>query len=163
MSARQRGKHKKGPLMGTLVLLLVALLWGGVQRANAHAEMAEAVPAPGTIFRWNRPTEVRLRFTQRLDAATILVTDRRFAPVHAGEAQVDGDDPRVASVALGSLTPATYTVTWRTSSVDGHHLDGAYEFTVLPREPIITMVVAAVVLSLLGLLLFVRRERPDEA
>nr|MBA3533727.1 copper resistance protein CopC [Ardenticatenales bacterium] len=72
------------------------------------------------------------------------------------------DDPKVAVVALPALEAGTYTVTWHTKSVDGHPLDGSYEFEIHFRQQIITMVVAGTVFSLMALLVFLRRARPED-
>ncbi len=156
------GAHtRKTGLLGLLVGLLV-LFGGAVPLAWAHAELREAAPAPGALFRWQRPAEVRLRFTQQLRSTSIIVTDRQFATVQATQAQISAANPRETFVPLQALRPATYTVNWKVTSEDGHTLDGAYDFTVLPREPIITMVVAAIVLPLFALFIYTRRARPGE-
>lgn len=147
-----------------LVLLGAWLLlapWVG-----AHAELRKADPAIGAIYRWNRPSAVRLGFTQKLIAeqSSIQVFNRRFEEVQQGATQLDPDDPFSLVVALPPLPQGTYTVNWQTMSVDGHPLAGSYSFTLFPRDPIITMGIAAVVLVGMGVLVFVRRARPgDEA
>jgi copper resistance protein C len=145
-------------------LVVLVLGVGGAASALAHAELLVATPRPGETFQWERPAEVRLEFTQELQPTgnRILVTDRNFRAVQQGEAQVNPADPFTLQVALGDLSAGGYTVNWHSVSVDGHSLDGAYEFTILPREPLVTMVVAGVVLTGMGLLVFFRRARPDD-
>ncbi|MGH2542523.1 MAG: copper resistance CopC family protein [Ardenticatenaceae bacterium] len=144
------------------VLAVLALGGPRLRPAWAHAELRESEPAVGEVFRWERPMEVRLRFSQKLDSARIVVTDRQFEEVQQGEARVAERNQREAFIRLGNLQPATYTVTWRAVSVDGHPLDGSYEFTVLPREPLVTMIVAVIVLPLFGLLVYTRRARSGD-
>lgn len=145
-----------------LALLGVWLLlapWVG-----AHAELRKADPPIGAIYRWNRPSEVRLGFTQKMIAeqSSILVINRGFEEVQAGTAQLDPEDPFSLVVGLPPLPQGTYTVNWQTMSVDGHPLAGSYSFTLFPREPLITMGIAAVVLVGMGVLVFARRARPGD-
>ncbi|MDQ4074860.1 MAG: copper resistance protein CopC [Chloroflexota bacterium] len=145
-----------------LLITVVALLGFTVPVLWAHAELRESYPEVGAVFRWDRPSEVRLRFTQKLEEASIVVTNRQFEAFQVGSAQVDPDNPREMFIPLRDLSPATYTVNWRTMSVDGHALEGAYDFTVLPREPLVTMIIAAIILPLFGILVYTRRARPED-
>ncbi|HEX8683336.1 MAG TPA: copper resistance CopC family protein [Ardenticatenaceae bacterium] len=147
------------------MLLALAVLLAFTPLALAHAELLEATPAPGTNFRWSRPGEVRLRFSQQLDgeATSIrLINSRTFAEVAVGESGIDPADPYIAVATLPDMEPGLYTVAWKTKSVDGHTLEGSYEFNVSPREPVVTLAVATVVLTFMGLLVFTRRAGPDD-
>jgi methionine-rich copper-binding protein CopC len=150
--------EKGGQIVGLLTLLFLLT----ISSVAAHAELRESYPEPGAHFRWERPQEVRLTFTQQLEAATIVVMNRQFEQVQVGETRVEPLDPRNAVVALGELAPGTYTVNWHTESEDGHAQDGAYDFTVFPRASLITGVVAALVLPLFGLMIYLRRARPGD-
>lgn len=150
--------------LGSLAVILgVFTLFGAaLPLVWAHAELREAVPEPGALFRWERPDEVRLRFTQKLESASIIVTNRQFESFQAMPAQISSSNPRETFVPLEPLQPGTYTVNWGVKSDDGHTLEGGYDFTVLPREPIITLAVAALVLPLFGLFIYTRRARTGE-
>lgn len=152
----QRARQWRGAIVAVAALLLLV---GAAGIARGHAELREAEPEVGATFRWGRPERVHLRFTQALQEASIVVTNRQFEPFQQGEAQLLADDPRAASVALPPLPPGTYTVSWRVLSVDDHPLEGAYDFTVLPRAPVVTLAVVGVVLPLFALFVFSRRER----
>lgn len=130
--------------------------------AFAHAELSKASPEIGAVYRWNRPTEVRLTFVQQLQETghSIIVTDKNFKKIHQGSTQLEPDDPYTMFVELDALSNGTYTVNWQTKSVDGHGLQGSYEFTLLSREATITKLVAAIVLLAFGALVYVRRARP---
>ncbi len=147
------------------MLLALAALFASMPLALAHAELLEATPEPGTNFRWSRPAEVRLRFSQQLDgeATTVrLINSRTFAEVAVGESGIDPADPYVAVATLPNVESGLYTVAWKTKSVDGHTLEGSYEFNVSPREPVVTLAVATVVLTFMGLLVFTRRAGPGD-
>jgi hypothetical protein len=146
-------------------MLLALVLLALAPRVLAHAELLEATPEPGTNFRWSRPNEVRLRFSQQLDgeATSIrLINSRTFAEVAVGESGIDPTDPYVVVATLPNVESGLYTVAWRTKSVDGHTLEGSYEFNVSPREPVVTLAVATVVLTFMGLLVFTRRAGPGD-
>ena len=54
--------------------------------------------------------------------------------VHVMDAVQDEEDGRVFSVVLhGTLPPATYTVSWRGMSEDGHVVRETFDFTVAAR------------------------------
>jgi hypothetical protein len=146
-------------------MLVALVLLALAPHVLAHAELLEATPEPGTNFRWSRPGEVRLRFSQQLDgeATTIrLINSRTFAEVAVGESAIDPGDPYVAVATLPDMEPGLYSVAWKTKSVDGHTLEGSYEFNISPREPVVTLAVTTVVLTFMGLLVFTRRAGPDD-
>lgn len=152
----------------TLRLLTVGgvvlwLLLQVVPRALAHAELREAVPAVGAAYRWNRPTEVRLRFTQSLEGAdnAIIVTRQDFSTLPTEPAWLDPNDPTTLVVRLPNLAPDTYSVNWRTVSVDGHTLEGSYSFTILARWRLFVPWGSTVLLVLLALTLLIRRLKPS--
>jgi methionine-rich copper-binding protein CopC len=144
-----------------MVLLLVAMAWAGVSVAYAHAELREASPEIGAVYRWNRPEEIRLSFTQEveLEGSTISVTNRQFQAQSVGELQIDPNDPTTLFASIPFLPSGTYTVNWKTASVDGHTIQGSYDFTLLPREAVITSVVAPIVLVLMGAFVWYKRAR----
>ena len=160
------GQIKNVVIISKWVAIIGGLLLGllVVPFAFAHAELSEASPAIGSVYRWNRPTEVRLTFTQQLQETgnSIIVTNRQFKEMHEGSTQLDPDDPYTIFVRLGPLSNGTYTVNWETKSVDGHSLQGSYEFTLFSREAIITRIVAAIVLLAFGTVVYRRRARPED-
>lgn len=144
-----------------MVMIAVALTWAGVSVAYAHAELREAYPPIGAVYRWERPSEIRLSFTQgvELEESTITVANRQFELQPTGDLQIDPSDDTTLFVSVPMLRSGTYTVNWKTASVDGHTIQGSYDFTLLPREAVITGVVAPVVLVLMGVFVWYKRAR----
>jgi hypothetical protein len=46
------------------------------------------------------------------------------------DARVSADERKLLVADLGELSEGSYTVQWRVASVDGHPVDGSYEFGV---------------------------------
>jgi len=122
-------------LLRTLAIVAVAAVFvpALAPPAAAHAFLERAVPAVGSVVR-APPTEIRLRFTQRLEPAFsgIRVFDRDGKQVDRGDARVDATDPVLLRVSLPVLPPGGYRVTWRVLSVDAHVTEGDFTFDVAP-------------------------------
>ncbi len=99
----------------------------------AHSFLERAEPRAGSTLK-AAPAEVRLRFTERLEAAfsTVRVTDEAGKRVDRGEAQMDTGAPRELRVPLEPLGPGRYAVHWRVLSVDSHVVEGSFTFRVAP-------------------------------
>jgi methionine-rich copper-binding protein CopC len=116
------------------VLLLAALttaLWAG--EASAHARLLKAAPRVGAAVQ--SPSELRLWFSETIDLAhsNIVVSGPGGARIAVGPLRLDNADQRVAIAPLtGRLAPGTYRVEWNVTSVDTHHTDGDFTFTVKP-------------------------------
>jgi LPXTG-motif cell wall-anchored protein len=112
-----------------LALAAVLLVLAPGAPAWAHNALAEASPAKNATVE-NAPSEVRLRFLQKLDPdyTTITVSDAGKAKVATSAPKVDG--------ATGVVTVDTplangaYTVAYQVVSTDGHTVKGSYQFTV---------------------------------
>jgi methionine-rich copper-binding protein CopC len=118
---------KKSKLVCAALLLVTA----GVAHARLHAHLKEAMPSDGSVVAAS-PTRLALRFSEaaRLTAAWI---------------QKEGDSKRKLellprepatqiSVALPSLAPGRYVVSWRVVGDDGHIVPGQLHFTVAPAK-----------------------------
>lgn len=118
------------PLALVAALLLAAVASGP---AAAHAFLDRASPAVGSTVH-TPPAEVRIWFTEALEPAfsTAHVEDNSGATVSAGDARIDGGNPAVLIVPLGTLKPGRYKVVWRVLSVDTHVTNGAFSFEVAP-------------------------------
>jgi methionine-rich copper-binding protein CopC len=105
------------------VLMLLA-----TAEASAHAALDHAEPRVGNKVA-TAPREVKLWFTQKLEAgsSTITVTNPAGQRVDAGKVRVSGDQ---MSVALRPGGAGTYHVIWRVLSVDSHTSDGSFSFEV---------------------------------
>ena len=136
-------------LGGRLTLAAAALglaLWwmsGPEQPAMAHANLADARPAPNSVLE-TAPETVIARFTEPIEAglSEIRVLDASGARVDEGDTTVDPNDPTAMSVGLEPLGSGTYTVAWKNvSTVDGHLVRGSFLFSV--GEPLSAAAVEA--------------------
>lgn len=108
-----------------LIPLLLLLATG---QASAHAMLDHAEPRVGNKVA-TVPREVKLWFTQKLEAAfsTITVTDSAGQRVDTGKTRVNGSE---MSVSLRAGGAGTYHVTWHVLSLDTHTTDGSFTFQV---------------------------------
>jgi copper transport protein len=98
--------------------------------AWAHAELADASPAPGSGLP-QAPGAVVVRFNEPLNRrlSSIEVLDASGRDVGEGPTRAVEGDPNAMKRRLGLLSPGVYTVEWITvSTVDGHTLHGSYSF-----------------------------------
>ena len=101
--------------------------------ALAHAQLEKAVPAVGGSVA--SPNEIRLKFSEgvepRFSGVALSAADGVAQPL--GKAAVDAADNSVLIVKIAkTLPPGVYTVNWHAVSVDTHHTQGSFEFTVTP-------------------------------
>ena len=117
--------------MRALILIVLVALVAGV--AFAHSFLERAEPRPGSTLKV-APTEVRLRFTERLEPAfsTVQVTNEAGRRVGRGEAQTEPGSPRQLRVPLEPIGAGRYAVRWRVLSVDSHVVEGDFSFRVAP-------------------------------
>src|SRR5215467_8249005 len=101
--------------------------------ALAHAFLDRAVPAVGGKVH-GQPAEVRLRFSQPLEAAfsTVRVLDAGGRQIDRKDKGLDPKDTAVLRVSLPPLAPGVYRVVWRVLSSDTHVSEGDYTFEVAP-------------------------------
>lgn len=115
----------------TLCAALALALVAAAPSAAPHFGLSKSVPEAGSTV--TSPEEVRLWFTQVPQEGTvqIRVVEAADAGVHVMDAVQDEEDGRIFSVVLhGTLPPATYTVSWRGMSEDGHVVRETFDFTV---------------------------------
>ncbi len=96
----------------------------------AHAYLEKSSPTRRAVLT-RAPTEVRLWFNERLEAAfsSLTVVDGDGKRVDTGDARVDPADPKRLSVGLRPLGAGAYTVRYRVLSVDGHVVESQFSFT----------------------------------
>jgi copper resistance protein C len=101
-------------------------------QAFAHAFLDHAVPGVGTTV-GAAPSELDLTFTQDLVPAFsgVHVSRESGASVAIGR-PVFGPANTIHVRLSRSLTPGTYIVSWHVVSVDTHHTQGTYKFTIAP-------------------------------
>ncbi|RLQ06695.1 copper resistance protein CopC [Micromonospora sp. BL1] len=118
-----------------LAAVLTALLLVPATPAAAHNSLQEATPARDARLT-AAPTQVTLRFLQRLNPSftTVTVSDAGQRTVPTSAPAVDGATGTVTiDEPLGN---GTYTVAYRVVSRDGHPVQGSYRFTVAdPAAP----------------------------
>jgi methionine-rich copper-binding protein CopC len=116
---------------GAVLALLSVAIVATVAAAHSFLEVAE--PRPGSTVK-TAPAEVRLRFTERLEAAfsTVRVTDEGGKRVDRGEAQLEAGAPKRLRVPLLPIGAGRYTVKWRVLSVDSHIVEGEFTFRLAP-------------------------------
>ncbi len=117
---------------------LVALLWLSAVwlllscvPALAHARLVQEEPADGATLA-ESPDRVELRFSEPVDAefSPLEVHNSEGERVDEDNARIDPADARVLIVDLKELSEGSYTVEWRVTSIDGHVVEGRYEFAV---------------------------------
>lgn len=112
--------------------LSVALVGLWCPPALAHARLIGSDPAADAALD-EAPGQILLRFNEPVEAAfsPVEVHDAGGNRVDEDDARVDPDDARVVLVSLGrNLPDGPYSVDWRVTSIDGHVIEGNYEFAV---------------------------------
>ncbi len=163
------------PWKGAVLALLVAVLVLSLpDSASAHANLADAEPAPNSVLE-SLPAKITIWFTEPLEPSfsAIEVLDSQGRRVDNDDSAVDPANPTVMSVTLvDDLPNGTYTVAWRNlSTVDGHTIRGTFFYSVgeplsatpqvnepepvlqSPAEPFVRWAVLLGGLSVLGVLM----------
>jgi copper transport protein len=124
---------KRAAIRRGVLLVGLAAAWIGLACAPAlaHATLVEASPQQGGEVS-NPPDRVELRFSQPVDAEfdPVVVRGADGARVDTHDAHVDPEDARVVLAQLERVTEGSYTVQWRVTSIDGHVVEGRYDFAV---------------------------------
>lgn len=119
--------------MRALVYALVALATscGGVNPADAHAELDRASPRVGAAVA-QPPQAVVLAFSEPLEreGSSLSVQDAAGV-VASGPFTLDPANAAVARAPLGRLAPGEYTVRWVAKTEDAE-TRGRFVFTVAP-------------------------------
>jgi methionine-rich copper-binding protein CopC len=99
--------------------------------AFAHAHLVRATPAVGATVH-EAPTEILLRFNEKLESAfsTVVVRDSAGKQVDKADAQVDKSDRLQMRVSVQPLMSGVYKVEWRVMSADTHKVNGNFTFVV---------------------------------
>ena len=100
--------------------------------AFAHAQLEKATPAVGGTV--SPPSEIRLEFSEGVEPKFTKVTvtgPGGVVPLGAGN--TESGNQAVLIVPISKPLPAgAYKVHWQAVSVDTHHTQGTFEFTVKP-------------------------------
>ncbi|TVP43416.1 MAG: hypothetical protein EA350_13780 [Gemmatimonadales bacterium] len=119
---------------GLILALVVTGSVGGATLAWAHQTLVSADPASESELE-QVPRELRLTFYEPVRLSFTVV--ELFAPdgsqVPLGEPRLSEASDRVLVVQVGDLIRSgSHTVRWRTTGADGHPVEGAYAFDLLP-------------------------------
>ena len=101
-------------------------------RAFAHAQLEKATPAVGGTVA--SASEIRLEFSEGVEPrfSKVSLTGPGGA-VPLGAAKTESSNQAVLIVPISKpLSAGAYTVHWQAVSVDTHHTQGTFEFTVKP-------------------------------
>jgi copper transport protein len=124
----QRGRAR-GWVLGAVLGILVALA-GPARPAGAHAVLAAATPAPGSVVA-TEPTTIRLTFSE-----PVRVVPGRTQVIAPNGKRVNDGDPVGAGAELRialnrTESPlGTYLVSYRVISADSHPVAGTFTFSV---------------------------------
>ncbi len=98
--------------------------------AFAHAQLLKATPLVGGTV--SSPSEIRLEFSEGVEPRFSGLTLTGAGGAAALDAPtVEAGHQNVLIVPIAKpLSPGVYTVKWHAVSVDTHHTQGTFEFTV---------------------------------
>jgi methionine-rich copper-binding protein CopC len=100
--------------------------------AFAHAQLEKATPPVGGTV--SPPSEIRLEFSEGVElkfTKVILTGPGGVAPLGAATTAAGNQAVLIVPIAK-ALSAGVYTVHWQAVSVDTHHTQGTFEFTVKP-------------------------------
>jgi copper resistance protein C len=117
----------------TLGIIAFSLAFAVIARqAFAHAQLEKATPAVGGTV--TSASEIRLEFSEGVEPkfSKVSLTGPGGA-VPLGAAKTEPSNQAVLIVPITkALAAGAYTVRWQVVSVDTHHTQGTFEFTVKP-------------------------------
>jgi len=119
-------------------LLAMALMLGVgfyTPIASAHAMLVKSDPGRRAALN-QTPTQVRLWFNERLEAAysSASVAKSDGTVVSTPAAAIAPDDPKLLVIKLPALDAGAYEVRYRVLSVDGHIIESKFNFTIKPKS-----------------------------
>jgi methionine-rich copper-binding protein CopC len=99
--------------------------------AFAHAQLEKAVPPVGGTVA--PPSQIRLEFSEGVEPrfTHVTLTAAGAGAERLGAPNVEPGHQNVLIVPIAKpLSPGVYTVHWHAVSVDTHHTQGTFQFTV---------------------------------
>lgn len=126
--------RRASTFMALALLVTVAAAFVAPDHASTvrrHTRLVRSEPAKDSVVRV-APTELRLWFSETLDLAVTRVTlsDGNRQPVATGALTRATDRAPIVAPLTAALADGNYTVTWSTSSKDGHPVRGTFRFSV---------------------------------
>jgi methionine-rich copper-binding protein CopC len=123
------------PFAGLITIAALVLTWmlSMTGAADAHAFLRHAVPLVGSTIPAS-PPEMTLDYTEGVEPnfSQVVVKDAQGQQVDKADLHIAPNDQKRLVIGLQALKPGTYTVEWHVTSVDTHHTDGTFTFTVQP-------------------------------
>jgi len=104
-----------------------------VTQALAHAQLEKSTPAVGGTVA--SASEIRLEFSEGVEPkfSKVTLTGPGGAAVPLGAATTQSGNPAVLIAPIAKpLSAGIYSVHWQAVSVDTHHTQGTFQFTVKP-------------------------------
>jgi copper resistance protein C len=100
--------------------------------AFAHAQLEKATPPVGSTV--SPPSEIRLEFSEgvELKFTKVTLTGPGGAAALGAATTAPGNQAVLIVPISKPLSAGVYTVRWQAVSVDTHHTQGTFEFTVKP-------------------------------
>ena len=109
--------------------LIVALVFGNAERAQAHAIIVDSSPSVGTEVP-GPDVAVTLHYNNRIDKTrsrlTLMIGEQPFAKLPIDE----GGAPDVITAKAMGLAPGAYRLRWQVLALDGHITRGEIPFVV---------------------------------
>ena len=118
------------PKMPRFSAYVLALFLMAAPAAFAHAHPKTITPAPDSTG--PAPDKISITFSEAIEPkfSSIKLTDLEGKPADPETSAPVPGDPTTLTLAVPKLPAGTYVVQWSNVSVDGHHLQGSYKFTV---------------------------------
>lgn len=124
MTARTYGR---APALCIVALVATALAHASAAAPAFHLQLTRSSPADGAELT-EPPAQIRLWFSETPEHAVSMIRlEGAGGEVELGEVRAGDEDSLIADV-VGTVAAGDYTVTWRTSSGDGHPVRGSFTF-----------------------------------
>ncbi len=121
---------RRSRVLGGVAVGLIMLVLLPCAPVSAHSSLESTTPGANSVLEVSPPAIV-LDFDAEVETGLtdIALFDADRDEIDLGSPE-QGEDNTVVSVSVPELTDGLYAVTWRTTSTDGHVVDGAFAFQV---------------------------------
>lgn len=108
----------------------LSLVFGAVPSAFAHAHPKVMKPTPDSTG--PAPSSISITFSEAVEPkfSSIRLTDEKGKAEGSEASKPVPADPKTMTLAVPKLAAGTYVVHWVSVAIDGHRLEGSYNFTV---------------------------------
>lgn len=121
---------RRSRVLGGVAVGLIMLVLFPSAPVSAHSSLESTTPGANSVLEVGPPSIV-LDFNAEVETGLtdIALFDANRDEIDLGSPE-QGEDNTVVSVSVPELTDGLYAVIWRTTSTDGHVVDGAFAFQV---------------------------------